>query len=408
MNRSGTDSCYDSVDQDCNGTVDDGCRSYTEHCGTISASETWSGADVHVITCDVGVAGSAAPVLKVEDGATLEFNAGIAFSVGSSTWGGLVVEGDALGVTFTSADPTPAPGDWDGILVGSYARAVSIDGAVVLYAGGTGHGGVYLDDNAGSGTGASITDSLIAYSATSGVHMSSGARADITGTTVSDNTEYGLYLDDTSALSRSGTASFTDNVVTANGYEPIYLSANHADTLDASSTYSGNGTDRLYVNGDTVDVDSTWQALDVPWYIARDVTVQASTAPRLTIEPGTTVSFGRGAGLLVASSNYGSLYAVGTATDDIVFTSGQASPAAGDWNGITIGTRDNGSTLQNTTVEYGGANAKGNVYFYSASSSSVVADSTIAYSSSWGIYRVSSTPTISNVAYLGNASGELY
>jgi murein DD-endopeptidase MepM/ murein hydrolase activator NlpD len=84
-------------------------------------------------------------------------------------------------------------------------------------------------------------------------------------------------------------------------------------------------------------------------------------APTLTIEPGVKVCFMPNAALNVAS---GTLFARGTASSPIVFTSSQLSPAPGDWDGIRFanGTVDatfdtnghftGGSILEHVRVQY--------------------------------------------------------
>jgi hypothetical protein len=74
----------------------------------------------------------------------------------------------------------------------------------------------------------------------------------------------------------------------------------------------------------------------------------------LTITPGTTLRFAAGAGITVQS---GKLIANGTALDPIVFTSAKdqagLTPAAGDWNGITLSDAANASSLTHVFIKYG-------------------------------------------------------
>jgi parallel beta-helix repeat protein len=73
----------------------------------------------------------------------------------------------------------------------------------------------------------------------------------------------------------------------------------------------------------------------------------------LTIEPGTTLHFAPGSGIII---DQGQIQAVGTALDPIVFTSGKVPPgtaAPGDWPGITINSGNTGSVLAHVFIEYG-------------------------------------------------------
>ena len=70
-------------------------------------------------------------------------------------------------------------------------------------------------------------------------------------------------------------------------------------------------------------------------------TAVGGTFSTLTIEPGVTLRFKKGGEVIVetfASENPagGALVAVGTAAKPIVFTSAEATPAAGDWVGISF------------------------------------------------------------------------
>ncbi len=377
---------------------------------TVVTDATWQLLDVdHLVVGDVYVQASTDPTLTISDGLTLYFNPGIGLLAGYTGYGSLDIQGTTTGVTLTSSDTSaPAAGDWDGVWIGRYDTGSRIDGATIAYGGANTYANVYVTYNSSYSTRMLITDSWITASSNSGVYLATNAVAEISGTVIDENAEYGVYVDSSSALASTGAASFANNEVSGNGNEPVRINADQMRELDDSSTYTGNTTDRIYVVGETVSSDSTWQALDVPWYVSTDITFQGSTSPELTIEAGVELEFARSAGLLVGNGTTASLYAVGTAASPIVFTSAQSSPAAGDWDGITIGNYDVGSTIQYATVEYGGANAKGNIYFYYADPGSMVDSCTIAYSSYYGIYRTSSTPTLSNITYTSNTSGTVF
>ena len=127
----------------------------------------------------------------------------------------------------------------------------------------------------------------------------------------------------------------------------------------------------------------------------------------LTIEPGATLLFEVGGNLIVGQSAIGGIVARGLPAAPIRFTSVAAVPVAGDWDGIWIGAGciDADSDFENVIIEYGGGNTYANLYFGSCDAR--VADSLVQHSSTYGIYRSNSTPTLSNVTYASNASGDL-
>ena len=62
--------------------------------------------------------------------------------------------------------------------------------------------------------------------------------------------------------------------------------------------------------------------------------------------------------------------------------------------------------LSYVTVSYGGANGLGNVVFDQCDGT--MTKSTVSASDAWGIYRLSATPTLTDITYSDNASGTLY
>ncbi|HVH44587.1 MAG TPA: hypothetical protein VM925_19670, partial [Labilithrix sp.] len=86
------------------------------------------------------------------------------------------------------------------------------------------------------------------------------------------------------------------------------------------------------------------------------------TAPILTIEAGVVMKFGKvTSGLFIERASTtnparGALRVLGTAAKPVVFTSNEATPAAGDWTGIHFrGVPNPQSKIDFARVEYAGA-----------------------------------------------------
>ena len=128
----------------------------------------------------------------------------------------------------------------------------------------------------------------------------------------------------------------------------------------------------------------------------------------VVLEAGTTFAFDSGAELVVGYGSSGALQAIGTATAPILLTSSSASPAAGDWNGLTLSSScvAADTTLEHVEISYGGDNSYGNIYLYSCDAT--ISDTATTDASTWGIYRRSASPTLSSITYSNNASGDLY
>jgi len=119
--------------------------------------------------------------------------------------------------------------------------------------------------------------------------------------------------------------------------------------------YAVNAT---YIEG-PITQDTVWTLTDSPFVVSKNITVQNA---RLTIEPGVEVRFGGYFSIFFEGS--GSLYAVGTQSNSITFTSNKDQPKAGDWGtikfkGTTLSTlaycvlkyATNGTTIEKSNVE---------------------------------------------------------
>lgn len=101
----------------------------------------------------------------------------------------------------------------------------------------------------------------------------------------------------------------------------------------------------------TIDAPETWMGLH---HIASGLTINAA----VTLAPCTVVKLDTNGYIIV--NNNGSIKALGTSTNPVVFTSDKTAPKKGDWGGIDI-QRDasNDSEFKNVIIEYAGSN-----YFY--------------------------------------------
>jgi parallel beta-helix repeat protein len=369
----------------------------------VTADATWQALDVPFLAeGDIEVEGPAAPELILEDGVVLLFEPSIAMEVGRNDTGTMVTNATSAGVLLSSSASSPAPGDWDGLYMGTHADGSALVGVTVEYAGANGYGGVRVYSHSSSYSGCTFQQNL-----EHGMSVSSAEPA-ITDSTFQDNEYDGLYIATSGGLSTTGSPSFTGNTATGNGRYPVQLPAASIGELDASSSFTGNTQDAIYVLGDTVEYTATWQALDVDYVVEDDIEIEGSSNPMITIEDGVTMRFETNAGLLVGDGDAASLQALGSSSVGITFTSASATPAAGDWDGVKLDSRCDAADvlMEWVTVEYGGDNGKGNLYIYGCDAT--IADSLMAYSSTWGIYVSSASPTITDVTYLGNTSGDRY
>jgi len=256
-----------------------------------------------------------------------------------------------------------------------------------------------------------------------GVYLS-GATSNlkITDSTISN----GIYIADLGIA-----PNITNNTFSNFDNSPLHAGANIIGQILANNTFNGmTNNGRIEVVGEQITQDSLWKKYVAPYKISSTVNVYKA----LTVEAGTTLRFGSGTGLVVGSGSPGGiLVANGTSASPIVFTSDQASPSAGYWQGVTIaGENAATSVLSNVVIEYGGyggqyANANlslvstsplirnvslrnssgSGIYVGSATNLPRIVDSTIT-SNKWGVYSQGSNPIIYNNRIYGNSTAGVW
>ena len=243
----------------------------------------------------------------------------------------------------------------------------------------------------------------------------------------------GLYL-----LYASITPTITGNTFTNADSSPIHAGANIIGSILNNNTVTGmTSAGKIEVVGEQVKQNAQWKKWAAPYVVVSDmvnVYKDTTSAATLTIDPGVVVKFGTNTSLQVGSgTSRGVLVAKGTSGDKIIFTSSQASPAPGNWNGIKLnGDASSASVLEQAVIEYAGTGLNYNnanlaisasaplirnctirnsggsgVYIASATNWPVIIDSEIT-GNKWGVYSISSNPYVTNSKITGNTTYGLY
>ena len=276
-------------------------------------------------TITKGCAIVAKHALDVREGATLTIEEGVKISFDTDTYlwvryGKLVISGTAAApVLFTSANTSPAAGDWVGIGFEEKTGAgTSIDHLTIEYTGSkssSGHGALELED------------------------MRTGGRISVTNSTFQKSAQFGIIAGDNATFEKFENNTFKDNKSGS-----MNVKAEVLGSVGRGNTFS----QPIHVKGSEVDQTTTWPAFDVPVFVDGDINIKSdSSVPTLTIADKTIVKMTTSSMIDVGEGNPGALVA-----KNVTFTSSSPSPAEGDWSGIFIHAKSNGTTIDGCTFEY--------------------------------------------------------
>ncbi|HEY0743337.1 MAG TPA: right-handed parallel beta-helix repeat-containing protein [Chryseosolibacter sp.] len=340
---------------------------FIKHCDDIAGTETWE-EGLHLVTCDIDVNGT----LTIKPGAVVYMANERSLKVN----GKLVAQGtSAKPIKILPANNSTTPGAWGHISFSATASSESILDYCEIKFGGKGSTWFYPH--------------FEYYSSWGTVHLTD-CEISINNTKIESGAAYGLVLTSNAKLK-----SFQNNAFTANTKSPIRIPAKVLHQLGSSNRFTSEndiqvvGEDYLYIPSDV-----TWYKQDVGYAIDGRIGLSSNFA--ITIQPGCTLKFDR-EGLSDAAYFAvmdGSIKAIGTAAEPIVFTSSKATKAAGDWGGLLLG---NNSILKYVTIEYAGSEYRFGYHrgLY-VSGTTIVENSTISNISGTGLDVGSGTATIRN------------
>lgn len=271
--------------------------------GTISSSQTWTLAgSPYIITGSVTVNGPAQPIITIQAGVQVRFNAGAGIILGNANWnserGGMVVNGsEASPVLFTANLDSPSPGWWNYIYTHTYTSPANSFNYAVFEYGGSGNTGM-VNVLGGSPV---FTNCVFRHSA-----------------------NYGIYHSGTAVSASVGSSSFQNN-----GSWPLFWNSQLVHQIGTDNTFSGNANQRILLRSNIIYAAETWSDKGIPLEMDSDLYLK-NYQSTFSVEPGTVVLFRSGKRMYVGDANYyndaGSIQA-----SSAVF--GAVDPVAG-WNGI--------------------------------------------------------------------------
>jgi len=306
--------------------------------------------------------------LDIPEGKTLNIEPGVVLKF-YGEYSGLSVNGTlkAIGkenneIVFTCSRDNPCPGCWGGIYFTETSIDSELNNIIVEYAGGDkwdNRVGVQAEESS-----VVIKDSLFRHNMYNGVRL-------INSDSLIDNVQFIENATHNVSISigmliSGGSPIVKNSLFKKNGYgihicensrasieNNIFEENENAILMSDSFPYIyGNQVINNNINGilagGSITQDATWSN-DLPYIINRSINIFQDIT--LTLEPGVILKFDDRNRRITVD---GSLKAIGTQDNKIIFTSFKDEPQAGDWDQIYFSPLSSGSELVNVTVRYGG------------------------------------------------------
>lgn len=310
----------------------------------LTAPATW--APISGLDCDYVVAAN--KEIEVQAALTIQPGTKVCFEANSGLevmqTGSLNAKG-VMGNRITFTGTVAAKGHWKGLAFRSNNPANELDFVDVLFAG--------SNDNfcCDYFEGPNISAAVLV-----GSNAAATATLKLTNSQISSSGNYGLYVFNSDRLE-----SFSANTFSANNKAPVAIPITEMGKMDLASNFSGAGLTANTVNAVQVNESSpastnvaqTVRKLDVPYaMMLGDPGSQQKYQGALTLQAGVRLEFESNTGLEITET--GSLNAVGTSTDPIIFTGRVASK--GYWKGIAFRSNNPANRLERAEVSYAGNN----------------------------------------------------
>lgn len=262
----------------------------------------------YIVTCDPMTSGD----FIIDAGVVIAFESDAGLRLGKYANGKIQMNGTAdkpIILTGTQKDK----GSWRGIQISSDNPANRMDYVTVEYAGQTGRNGWGLQG------------SLI------GTY---GAVLEMNHCTVQHGHLIGFHWYNNSKSLTLSNSTFTGNDT------PIETSVNHINSIDGTSTYTGNVNNYIKLTSHDVYQDVTFHKTDVP-FLSTGFKPDNGAKRRFTFEPGTTLLMEAGSQIRFQNAFHFNheIIMVGTANEHITIKGKE--DVAGYWEGIRIDANTN-------------------------------------------------------------------
>lgn len=297
------------------------------HFGQITADETWEAGYIHVVIGDVEIDNA---TVTIKPGVTVKFKQYASLNIGTD--GGstatLIANGTAqLPILFTADATTPTPGYYEGISFGAGSSGLSSMAYCTVEYGGLDYSTSYNGNIRIASTAVAFENNTIRHTKGSGIYTS--------GTT---------YF-----------TKFNNNSISDYETYALELTPNTVHSIGSDNTL---GSKPVVIGGLFNIAAATWPKKEFPYLISGDLSIGSAAGSVLTLQPGVVLKMISGR-VLVGDTDWeatkGTLIAVGTVAEPILFTSASATPAPANWDGVYFRAGNQGSKMKYCTLEYGGS-----------------------------------------------------
>ncbi|MBW1296414.1 hypothetical protein [Aquimarina litoralis] len=166
---------------------------------------------------------------------------------------------------------------------------------------------------------------------------------------IKNNDGYGLFAENKTTLQ-----DFEDNQFENNSGPALSCSANHVRAIDENSTYRSNEFDGVEIRRSDLDETGSHTWSGIHFNIVGDIEIEKD----LTIKPNARLTFEPSTVFMV--DNDGSLNAIGTGSEKIVFTGTVTSSPS--WKGIGFKSESVLNILEHCEISYAGSDPADNIW----------------------------------------------
>jgi hypothetical protein len=259
----------------------------------------------YIVDCNLEVGGG---LFKIESGTTIQFNEGASLTVDRD---GIFRALGSSGSPITLIGTDQGRASWRGIFINTSAGANQLEHVIIEDAGDGEVFGQFTDNHAA---------------------VTFQGRLSMRNCTIINSGDIGVFSEEN--LDESQIDMFDNITISGCKRFPILINQNHISSMDLNScTFTENGINMVGLHqdhGDRLNLPTTFEALDIPYFIESGIDLYAS----LTLESGVDIVMGNGAFINSTTNNNQYILIQGSQSNHVTIRGQEA--LSGFWQGIYI------------------------------------------------------------------------